>query len=182
MSAADEVFAIFERGGSEAYFGECISVTTHGLQSAWFARQDGAAVALVVAALLHDIGHLISKVPDDLADWTRDARHERVGGIWLARRFGPQVSDPVRLHVPAKRYLCASEPDYFGTLSPASVHTLQLQGGPMSAQEQAAFEREPYYRDALRLRRWDERAKVADLKVPGLSEYRQLIEAQARQA
>ena len=118
--------------------------------------------------MLHDIGHLVDDVPDDFAEWTRDQHHERVGAAWLAQRFGPDVSEPVRLHVPAKRYLCATEAGYFGNLSPASVRTLQLQGGPMPAAEIAAFEKEPYCREAVRVRRWDDRAKIADLKVPGL--------------
>jgi phosphonate degradation associated HDIG domain protein len=178
----DELAGIFGKRGAEAYFGECVSVTEHGLQAAWFAQQEGAPANLVVAALLHDIGHLIQDLPDDLAEWTEDEHHERIGAGWLARRFGPDVSDPVRLHVAAKRYLCATEPDYFSNLSPASVRTLQLQGGPMRAEQIAAFERESYFREALRVRRWDDRAKVADLKIPGLSAYRALIETQARSA
>ena len=100
---------IFGKRGAEAYFGECVSVTEHALQAAWFAQEEGAPANLIVAALLHDIGHLVDDVPDDFAQWTHDQHHERIGAAWLARRFGPEVSDPVRLHVPAKRYLCATE-------------------------------------------------------------------------
>jgi [1-hydroxy-2-(trimethylamino)ethyl]phosphonate dioxygenase len=178
----DEIAAIYARRGAEAYFGECVSVTAHGLQAAWFAQQECATPSLVVAALLHDIGHLIEDLPDDLTLWTADEHHERVGAAWLARRFGPAVSEPVRLHVPAKRYLCATEPEYFSNLSPASVHTLQLQGGPMPAAQIAAFERETYFRESVRVRRWDDRAKVADLKIPALSAYRVLIETEAQRS
>ena len=179
MTTADEIFGIFTKRGTDAYFGECVSVTEHGLQSAWFAQQEAAPASLIVAALLHDIGHLIDDTPYDFGEWTEDQRHELIGAGWLARRFGPEVSDPVRLHVPAKRYLCVTEADYFSNLSAASRHTLQLQGGPMPPAQLAAFEREPYFRAALRVRRWDDRAKVADLKIPGLEVYRALIEAQA---
>ena len=178
MSIADDIIGIFGKRGAESYFGECVSVTEHGLQAAWFAQEEGAPANLIVAALLHDIGHLVDEVPDDFAEWTYDQHHERIGAAWLARRFGPDVSEPVRLHVPAKRYLCATEAGYFSNLSPASVRTLQLQGGPMPAAEIAAFEREPYFREAVRVRRWDDRAKIADLKVPGLASYRSLIETQ----
>lgn len=180
MTLTDEIIGIYAKRGAEAYFGECVSVTAHGLQAAWFAQEEGAPPNLVVAALLHDIGHLVDDVPDDFAQWTHDQHHERVGAAWLARRFGPDVSDPVRLHVPAKRYLCATEAGYFSNLSPASVRTLQLQGGPMSSAEALAFENEAYCRDAVRVRRWDERAKIADLKVPDLAAYRTLIETQAK--
>jgi phosphonate degradation associated HDIG domain protein len=182
VSLADEIIGIYGRRGAEAYFGECVSVTEHALQAAWFAQQEQAPDHLVVAALLHDIGHLVDEVPDDLADWIRDRQHERVGAAWLARRFGPGVADPVRLHVPAKRYLCAVEPGYLSELSPASVRTLQLQGGPMSTAEAAAFENEPYYREAVRVRRWDDRAKIADLRTPGMTDYRTLIETHAKHA
>ncbi len=173
---ADEIFAIYEGCGAEAYFGEPVTVTEHCLQAAQFAQACGASDALVLTALLHDIGHLIEPAPDDFADWETDAGHERIGAAWLAKRFGPAVSEPVRLHVPAKRYLCAKEPDYFATLSPASVTTLGLQGGPMSQAQMLAFEAEPYFRDAVSLRRWDDQAKVAGFPVPDLAFYRPLIE------
>ena len=132
MTVIEEIFALYQRRGSEAYFGESVSMTEHGLQAAYFAREAGAPPALVVAALLHDVGHLVEEVAKDLADWKTDAAHERVGGAWLARRFPAEVSEPVRLHVPAKRYLLATDADYLSMLSPASVVTLKLQGGPMS--------------------------------------------------
>jgi len=182
MTVADEVLAVFARRGAGAYFGEAVSIAEHSLQTAHFAEKAGAEPALVVAALLHDIGHLIGDAPDSLAEWTVDARHEEVGSQWLAARFGPAVWQPVRLHVPAKRYLCATHPRYFERLSPASVVTLGLQGGPMSTSEVARFESEPYYRDALRLRAWDEEGKVAGLKTRTLEEYRAMLESAAKPA
>jgi [1-hydroxy-2-(trimethylamino)ethyl]phosphonate dioxygenase len=176
MNVADEIFAVFNERGDGAYFGEGVSMTAHALQAAHFARQESAPPGLVVAALLHDIGHLVEAVPDDLADWVDDARHEEVGAKWLAARLRPEVSEPVRLHVPAKRYLCATDRKYVAMLSQASVVTLKLQGGPLSQSEVLQFETEPFSKDAVRVRRWDDLGKVVGLKTPGLAEYRQLIE------
>ena len=142
MNVTDEILAIFQKWRSSAYFGESVSMTEHALQAAFFARTAGAPPTLIVAALLHDIGHLVDDVPSDIADWTTDAHHEQVGSSWLAQRFRPEVSEPVRLHVPAKRYLLATDAEYFAKLSPASVITLKLQGGPMAAHEVAKFETE----------------------------------------
>jgi phosphonate degradation associated HDIG domain protein len=177
MTIADEIFSIFGKLGSSEYFGESVSMSEHALQAAYFALRDGAPPALIVAALLHDIGHLVEDVPSDIAEWTVDAHHERVGGKWLAARFLPEVWQPVRLHVPAKRYLLATDAEYFSKLSPASVQTLKLQGGPMASREVAEFEAERFHREAVRVRRWDDEGKVAGLKTPGLGEYRGLIEA-----
>ena len=176
MNVTDEILAIFGKRGAGAYFGERVSMTEHALQAAYFARTDAAPPALIVAALLHDIGHLVDDVPSDIADWTVDAHHEQVGGRWLAKRFGPEVSEPVRLHVPAKRYLLATDAEYFAKLSPASVITLKLQGGPMAAHEVAKFETELFYKEAVRVRQWDDQGKVAGLKTPELSDYRALID------
>ena len=182
MSLVAEIFALYAARGAEAYFGERVSLTEHGLQAAHFAQLEGAPAPLVVAALLHDIGHLLESVPDDIAEWTLDARHEEIGALWLARRFDAAVSEPVRLHVPAKRYLCATDGGYFARLSSASVHTLKLQGGPMSQREQAQFEDERFAREAVRLRLWDDQGKVAGLKTAPLEEYAALIERVARRA
>lgn len=179
MSAAEEIFTLFQHRGSDAYFGEPVSMTQHALQAAHFATREGAPASLVIAALVHDVGHLIEEIPADIADWRSDAEHEVVGALWLAQRFGPSVSEPVRLHVPAKRYLCATDPGYRRRLSSASVVTLELQGGPMSPVELAQFEKEPFAQDALRLRRWDDQGKIAGLAIAGLAEYRPLIQTLA---
>jgi phosphonate degradation associated HDIG domain protein len=179
MNISDEIVQLFEKRGSEAYYGEAVSMLEHSLQAAHFARRVHAPDTLVVAALLHDIGHLIEDVPADIADWNVDAKHEEKGAAWLARHFGPEVCNPVRLHVPAKRYLCATDARYVSLLSPASVMTLKLQGGPMNAAEIAAFEGVPYFKDAVRVRRWDDAGKIAGFETAGLGEYRKLIEAAA---
>jgi len=176
MSATDEILALFQKRGAQAY-GESVSTSEHCLQAAYFAQSAAAPPALIIAALLHDVGHLIEDLPSDIADWVADARHEEVGGRWLAQRFPPEVSEPVRLHVPAKRYLLATDAGYFAKLSPASVITLKLQGGPMAAHEVAKFETERFHQEAVRVRQWDDRGKVAGLKTPGLDDYRALIEA-----
>ncbi|MDB6083351.1 MAG: phosphonate degradation operons associated domain protein [Gammaproteobacteria bacterium] len=182
MKVTDEILEIFSMRGSGAYFGERVSMLEHALQAAYFAQVAMAPPSLIVASLLHDIGHLVVDVPDDLADWVEDARHEDIGSRWLADRFPAEVSEPVRLHVPAKRYLCATNAQYFAKLSPASVATLKLQGGPMSAAQVARFEAERCHEEAIKLRRWDDQGKVAGLVIPGLEDYRPLIEGLARPA
>jgi [1-hydroxy-2-(trimethylamino)ethyl]phosphonate dioxygenase len=176
MSLITDILALYEARGSAAYFGERVSMTEHGLQAAHFAQLQQADEPLIVGALLHDIGHLLEDVPELLEDWTSDAHHEETGARWLLARFGPAVAEPVRLHVPAKRYLCATDARYLGQLSPASVHTLQLQGGPMSPQDAARFESNPFARDAVRLRHWDDQGKVAGLKTAALADFAPMIE------
>ena len=179
MSVIDEIFALYAARGSAAYFGEAVSMTEHGLQAAHFAELEGARQTVIAAALLHDIGHLIATVPDDIAEWTVDARHEATGARWLGKWFGAEVAEPVGLHVRAKRYLCAVDPTYFSQLSPASVLTLKLQGGPMPADEVASFEAEPGYREAIVVRRCDDRGKIAGLATRGLEEYHELLRSLA---
>jgi gamma-butyrobetaine dioxygenase len=175
VTIADEVFAVFSTKGQSSYFGEPVSQLEHALQAAHFARQENAPDHLVVAALVHDIGHLVADTQENIADLGVDAKHEDIGEYWLSRRFGPEVYEPVYLHVSAKRYLCAAYQGYLSVLSPASIQSLQLQGGPMSADEVVAFEKKQYSSDAIRLRRWDDAAKVPGLETAGLQTYRDLI-------
>jgi len=177
MNIADEVLELFREKGDAAYFGEPVSQTAHALQAAYLATQESAVAPLVVAALLHDIGHLLHGLGEDIAAQGVDTRHEVAGALWLARRFSPEVTEPVRLHVSAKRYLCRIDPAYLQGLSPASRQSLDLQGGPFSAAEAAAFESNPHFRAAVRLRHWDDQAKVPGWNVPGLEHYRPLVSA-----
>jgi phosphonate degradation associated HDIG domain protein len=177
MNVIDRIFALFRDKGNGAYFGEAVTETEHALQSAHMAERSGAGPELIAAALLHDVGHLLHALPEDIAERGIDGRHEAGGAAWLERYFGPAVVDPVRLHVAAKRYLCAVEPDYHGALSEPSRRSLRLQGGPMSADEVSRFELEPWFRSAVAVRRWDDVAKVPGLVVPGLDHYRPCLEA-----
>ena len=173
----DEIFRVFREYGSEQYLGEQVSMTEHMLQSAYAAEQDEAPPTLVAAALLHDYGHFIHDLPADAAEHGIDTRHEQVGHDFLSRHFGPEVVEPIRMHVAAKRYLCAVEPAYLAELSPASVHSLELQGGPYGPDEVREFERSPHAHDAVRLRRYDDLGKVAGLATPDLEHYRAVLEA-----
>lgn len=173
----DQIVRLFDRRGEDAYFGEAVSQTEHALQSASLAEQEGAPDSLVVAALLHDVGHLVGGHDEDIADHGIDGAHEDSGAAWLAENFGPEVIEPIRLHVAAKRYLCAVDPAYFEALSPASKRSLELQGGPFEGDALRSFESNPYCQDAVRLRHWDDTAKVPGLPVPGLDHYRSRIES-----
>jgi phosphonate degradation associated HDIG domain protein len=163
-----------ERGAAR-YGGEQVSQLEHALQCAALAEADGAAPELVAAALLHDVGHLLHRHGDDAAQRGVDDRHEQIGAGWLARGFVPAVAEPVRLHVPAKRYLCATDPAYFGALSAGSVRSLALQGGPLTPGEAVAFLAAPHAAEAVRLRRWDEAAKVPGAATPPLAQFRSLL-------
>lgn len=173
----DEIFQVFNDQGSAEYLGEPVSLMEHMLQSANAAEQDGAPPRLVAAALLHDYGHFIHDLPTDSAEHGVDTQHEEVAHAFLSRHFGPEIAEPIRMHVAAKRYLCATEPSYLDELSPASVLSLELQGGPYSPDEVAEFERSPFAEDAVRLRRWDDVGKISALETPGLEHYRAVLEA-----
>jgi phosphonate degradation associated HDIG domain protein len=177
MSIVQEIFELFEKQGHSAYFGEPVSQKEHALQTAYLAEKEGASASVIVAALLHDIGHLLSGLPENVAEDGIDSRHEDAGEAWLARRFGREITMPIKLHVAAKRYACARSPEYLHLLSPASIKSLELQGGPMNVKEMTEFEKQPYFREALQLRRCDDRAKIAGLQVPALEHYRALVEA-----
>jgi [1-hydroxy-2-(trimethylamino)ethyl]phosphonate dioxygenase len=172
----EEIVDLYARKGGASY-GEGVSLTEHGLQAAQLAEQEGQGAPMIVAALLHDIGHLLHDFPEDIADQGIDSQHESLASAWLSQYFPKEVSEPVRLHVAAKRFLCATVPGYFADLSPASVQSLELQGGQMSADESKAFMAEPFMGPALRLRRWDDLAKVAGLKTPDFAHYKPAIAA-----
>jgi gamma-butyrobetaine dioxygenase len=170
MDCIETILTVFEARGASEYLGEPVTQLEHALQTADLAVLDGASVTLVVAALLHDIGHILTP-GDDPALRGIDGLHEERGCAWLARHFGPEVTEPVRLHVLAKRYLCSTDDAYLRTLSPASVRSLELQGGRLTGDEIARFEENAFSRDALRLRRWDDAAKEPAKRVPGVERY-----------
>jgi phosphonate degradation associated HDIG domain protein len=173
----DRLFDILGRAGGAQYGQERVTQLAHALQCGLAAEQAGAPAALIGAALLHDIGHLVHKFGEDAALRGIDDHHERLGAKLLAKWFVPALSEPVALHVDAKRYLCSVEPSYFGTLSPASVRSLELQGGIYDPTGAAAFRSRPHAEDAVKVRRWDEAAEVAGLPTPDLAHFRPALEA-----
>ena len=174
--AKDALHWLRTRGSSE-YGNEAITQLDHALQTAALAEADGAPDALVVAALLHDVGHLLPERVSNASD--ADRAHERLGARFLGRSFGPEVTEPVRLHVEAKRWL-ARDPEYRAALSPESQASLERQGGPYEEWQAEGFLALPGAEDALRLRRWDDAAKVPGAEVPGLDHYADRVEALSR--
>lgn len=172
----DEILAIFTKFGGLSY-GEDVSQIEHILQCGHLARVDGAPGAMVAAALLHDVGQFLNDAGNAAEQKGIDARHEVTGAAYLAPHFPESVTQPIRLHVEAKRYLCAAEPGYLASLSDASALSLRLQGGPHDAQEMADFLALPGAQDALRLRRYDDLGKKRDSNAPGLESYRPLLES-----
>ena len=185
MTSSDPVELIeklFAAEGESEYLGEAVTQAAHMLQAAGLAEQAGACDALIAAALLHDVGHFTGAVSGNELMAGTDNHHGDTGADWLARWFGPDVTEPVRLHVAAKRYLCAVEPGYAAELSPASVYTLGVQGGPMNTEEQERFAESPYADAACRLRRWDDAAKDPAGTTPEFARYRELLAGLARRA
>jgi len=176
MDAIDTLLNLMQKGADTAYSGERVSQLEHALQCALFAQESKAAPSLIAAALLHDVGHMLLGGEREAMMAGIDQEHEQSGANHLAQWFGPDVTEPVRLHVAAKRYLCATDPDYFARLSPVSVRSLELQGGPMSQDEAARFAAGPHAEDAVRLRQWDEQGKIVGLKTPDLAHFRPLLQ------
>jgi phosphonate degradation associated HDIG domain protein len=170
-ATTQQVLELFQIAGNSQYGGEAVSQLEHALQAAHFAEQDGATSELIAASLLHDVGHLLHELPVDAPEQGIDDRHETLAAGWLGSRFPPAVAAPVAMHVAAKRYLCAVDPAYLGVLSGPSILSLELQGGPMTSEEVAAFESRPHFRDAVRLRRWDDQAKIIGLTTPDLEHF-----------
>ncbi|MDP9138949.1 MAG: HD domain-containing protein [Pseudomonadota bacterium] len=167
---------IFARRGAEAYLGEAVTMSEHMLQSAVFAGRDNPGEELIAAALLHDIGHFTNEFGDDYIEQGIDNLHDEAGARVLEGFFPPVVVACVKLHVAAKRYLCATDPGYFAKLSPASIATLRLQGGPMSGEEARHFEANPFFREAVRVRLWDEAGKIAGMPTPAFADYAPLLQ------
>ena len=175
QSPVDTIFDFLRTG--QKYYGEsAVTQFEHAMQCAALAERESAGSALIAAALLHDLGHLVN--PDDRAAAARgdDGEHETIAADYLARWFGERVTLPIRLHVAAKRYLTATELGYTATLSRASVLSLEAQGGPFTAEAATHFAAVPGAADAIRLRRWDERAKEAGAAIPPLDHFRRCLE------
>ncbi len=175
-STIGDVVALIEKEGGARYGREPVSQLEHALQSATLALSAGAKPSLIVAAMLHDIGHLSDPDADRADEEDRDARHEASGARWLSSLFGDEVLAPIRLHVAAKRYLTAVDDGYMATLSPQSVRSLELQGGPYSEIEDERFIAAPHAADAVLLRRWDDEAKVPGKITPPLEHFIPIME------
>jgi len=175
--AIAEIISVIEKQGAERYGSEKINQLEHALQCAWLAEKESGDPALITAALLHDIGHMLHQLGEDAALRGVDDRHEVIGYKYLRRHFGDDVCLPVKLHVDAKRYLCAVDDDYFGTLSEGSVRSLELQGGTYSEAEAEEFIRQPLARDAVNLRIWDDLAKIPDLETPDVPHFLPFVES-----
>jgi gamma-butyrobetaine dioxygenase len=177
VTGIEAIAELFAGPGARDYLGEPVTIGIHMRQAGALAEAavkgagEVGGQSLVAAALLHDIGHLRQE---------SDSRHGDAGAQWLSQWFGPAVTEPVRLHVAAKRYLCASEPGYYRRLSAESVRTLALQGGPMTADQVAAFEALPFARDAVAVRRWDDEAKDPAVTPPEFSHFEAPLKALAR--
>ncbi len=176
MPFIDQILDFYATRGDEHY-GEDVSQSEHAEQCAHHARMDGASDELIVAALLHDIGHLLQKQGADAADRGIDTHHERIGSGFLARGFSKAVTEPVALHVEAKRFLATTQAGYIDRLSAASLQSLALQGGPMSVAECEAFRANPYHEAALKLRGYDEMGKMTGAKPAPIADYEAFLRA-----
>ena len=170
-----EIEQLFAVHGALIY-GESVNQIEHALQCATLAENAGASDTLIVAVLLHDVGHMMHRDAAGALQAGVDDGHEALGAKYLARWFGPAVTQPVALHVQAKRYLCAREPGYHASLSPISQRTLEIQGGPMSPAEIEAFEAQAHANDAVTVRRWDDLGKQAEMQTPPLTHFMAMLE------
>jgi phosphonate degradation associated HDIG domain protein len=173
----EQILNLFEKNGSSMYGGEEVTQLEHALQCAQLARTHHASNELVTAALLHDIGHLLHDLPDDASDNGIDDMHELLGEKYLTQHFKLAAVEPVKLHVQAKRYLCATAPGYLETLSQPSKISLEFQGGVMDQNEVLLFEKNEFYKEAVALRRWDDLAKDPNLVSPSIESYTNEIES-----
>ncbi len=167
---------IFDRRGAEEYLGEPVTISEHMFQTAQLAEDTGASEELIVAALLHDIGHFTNEFPDNAADLGIDSHHDRAGAAVLAPFFPKLVTDCVRHHVSAKRYLCAADPEYFSNLSDASVLSLKLQGGPMTEEQAKRFAENADIEAIVQVRKWDDLGKVPGKKTPTFTHYAPMLQ------
>ena len=169
-----DIEKLFDQRGHEQYTGEPVTQLQHALQSAYLGEQEGANDELVTAAFLHDLGHLLHDLGDTPSLQGVDDVHQYRVVPFLRGVFSSAVIDAIQRHVDAKRYLCASRPEYYASLSEDSKRSLKLQGGIFSKEEADNFIAEPGASDAVRLRLWDDLAKQPSLQTPGLSHYMQI--------
>jgi [1-hydroxy-2-(trimethylamino)ethyl]phosphonate dioxygenase len=177
MNPVDEILGHFAEHGTSHFDEKDVTQLGHALQCAHQAEQAGASAAMITACLLHDVGHLINADARAAIDRGEDAEHEIRALGYLGQWFDDDVLQPIRWHVDAKRYLTATDQDYFATLSEGSVRSLEVQGGPFSKAEVTDFEKLEHHGDAVQLRRWDEMAKSPSAQTPPLEHFRPYVEA-----
>jgi phosphonate degradation associated HDIG domain protein len=172
-----DICTLFARKGGRAYDGEGVTQLEHALQTAALAEAHGAPSPLVAAALLHDLGHMINDQGDTPTLRGIDDRHQYAALPFLRGSFGDAVLEPIRLHVEAKRYLCATQPGYYEALSSDSKRSLALQGGAHDDAQSAEFIARPYAADAVEVRLWDDQAKMPGAATPTLAHFLAVLEA-----
>ena len=172
----EELFDMITNSGEADYIGENVSQLEHMCQAAEFAEAQGNDPELILGALFHDIGHFCTEYgEEDAMGGLGHISHDKVGADYLRDRgFSERIAGIVQNHVEAKRYLCVTKPGYFKKLSAASLKTLAFQGGPMSEEEVAQFEADPYHKDYVKMRAWDEMAKVENKPLPDINRYKQM--------
>jgi phosphonate degradation associated HDIG domain protein len=184
METKDDIIAdilkLFNDKGHSEYGGEAVTQLEHALQTATLARENNASDQLITAALLHDIGHLLHDLPNDAPLKGIDDVHENKAAVFLRKYFPEAVTEPVRLHVMAKRYLSSTEETYYSLLSEPSKQSLVIQGGLMSSAEVSAFEQNPFFSDAVMLRKWDDQAKVKELTTAPVEDFEKNIAVSLR--
>lgn len=171
------ILDLFAQRGAEEYMGESVSMAQHMEQSAACAVADAAPDDLVIASLLHDIGHFVGDFPIDSLENGIDNYHEEIGARFLEPYYPSSVTEPIRLHVAAKKYLCAVDDHYFENLSPASKQSLQVQGGPMEKTEIDIFKANYHHQAAIKVRLYDDDGKVAGLDIKPVGSYREKLDS-----
>lgn len=177
-----DLLEILRSRGYEQYGGEAVTQLEHALQCATLAQENQASPELITACLFHDLGHLVHNLGENAAEKGVDDHHEHRAIPWLKPLFSEAVTEPIRLHVEAKRYLCAVDSDYFDSLSTNSQQSLRLQGGLFSTQEVEMFLALPYAKDAIQLRYWDEIAKTPERITPFLENFMAVLETSLRKS
>ena len=178
----EEIFEMISNSGEADYIGENITQLEHMCQAAEFAEAQGNDDELVLGALFHDIGHFCTEYSEekDMGGYG-NIEHDKVGADYLRNRgFSERIAGIVQNHVEAKRYLCVTRPGYYDKLSVASKKTLAFQGGPMSESEVQRFESDPYHKDYVKMRAWDELAKVENKPLPNINRYKEMAKAHLR--
>ena len=172
----DFIGSIFEKRGDEEYLGEPVTMGQHMLQGATMAEKSREPDEIIIGTLLHDIGHFTNEFGTFSMEDTEDRYHEDAGAAVLEQFFPKVITDCCRHHVAAKRYLCATDPEYFQKLSTASIHSLNLQGGPMSEAELKDFEKNPNLKKILKVRLYDDAGKIPDMITPSFWHFAPLVQ------